>query len=144
MNYGACVVSCVCSRSCTAAHGYAVADLVFDTCVQTTGQLNGSWIVLLGARDGATLGSKLVHTHLSEQQAAYAAGLQWRGQNQRPFIPLAYLHALNHIWKSLASFHLFIWLQMNAFELNAGFLNKQKCPARVRCFRCGTSHASFM
>lgn len=51
----------------------AVVDLVFDTRSQTTGQLNGSRIVLLAARDGATLHSKLVHTSVTEQQAAYAA-----------------------------------------------------------------------
>lgn len=82
---------------------------------------------MLAARVGATLNSKLVHTSVTEQQATYAAATPVTGTKPftRPFIPLPYLHDLSHIWKSLASFHLFIWLQMNAFEPIARFLNKQ-------------------
>lgn len=67
------MVCCICLENCTVACSNAVADLVFDTRSQTTGQLNGSRIVLLAARDGATLNSKLVHTSVTEQQATYAA-----------------------------------------------------------------------
>lgn len=75
------------------------------------------------ARHPATLNGKLAHTSIIKQQATCTAVTSVTGT--KPFIPLPYLHDLNHIWKSLASFHLFIWLQMNAFEPNTGFLNKQ-------------------
>lgn len=130
---------CACSRSRAAA---SRADLgLFDTCFQTTGQLTGSWIASLAA---ALKQQIATHTSVTEQRAAYAAAPAATGTEPEAIHSIPYLHDLNHIWKSLASFHLFIWLQMNAVQLNASFLNKQTCPARVRCFCCGTSHASFM
>lgn len=67
------MVCCICLEKRTVACSNAAVDLVFDTRSQTTGQLNGSGIVVPAARDGPTLNSKLVHTSVTEQQATYAA-----------------------------------------------------------------------
>lgn len=131
------VVCCVWLESSTATSSNTVIDLVFDTLSRRTGQLTGSWSALLCCQRGPHYtGASYTHTSWGNKPHMQP-WLLWQGQNQKSSISLPHLHDLNHIWKSLESFHLFIWQQMNALWIN-------KTSSLFRWFCNCISHASFM
>lgn len=127
-------VCCVWLESYTATRRNIVIDLLFDTLSHGAGQLTGSWIALLYWWRQPHLTAKS-YAHISWGNKPHMQPwLLWQGQNQKPSILLPHLHDLNHIWKSLASFHLFIWIQTNAFELNTRLFWINRTSSAVQMF----------
>ena len=136
-----CGLLCLVGQLDRYTHTNRVIDLVFDTLTHRAGPISREldcFAVVPETRPHETTKSS---THTSRGNKPHMRPwLLWQGQHQKPSILLPHLHDLNRVWKSLASFHLFIWLQMNTLELNTRFFEWAKRPACFRCFCYGASH----